>query len=166
MDAKKKGKLKRGQPLTEVAPVDEIDVGAVQAHLGFKLRMAQVAVFKGFLRAFKALDLRPVQYSALKLIAMNPGMRQQRLGETLEIKRPNLVLLVADLERRSWIERRRSTTDLRSYALHLTSEGQALIKAADKAHEVHEAQLRAIIGKDVERFSSALDRISGELRKD
>jgi DNA-binding MarR family transcriptional regulator len=161
----RKGKVQRGVSLTETAPVDEIDVRAVQAHLGFKLRMAQVAVFRNFLRAFKPFDLRPGHYSALKLIAVNPGMRQQRLGETLEIKRPNLVLLVADLERRGWIERRRSRSDMRSYALHLTAEGEALVRTADEAHEAHEAQLRGILGKDVERFSKALDRICAELGK-
>ena len=161
----RKGKVQRGVSLTDTPPLDEIDVRAVQAHLGFKLRMAQVAVFRNFMAAFKPYDLRPGHYSALKLIGVNPGMRQQRLGETLEIKRPNLVLLVAELEGRGWIERRRSKSDMRSYALHLTEEGQALVDIADQAHEVHEAHLRGILGKDVERFSNALDRICSELGK-
>jgi DNA-binding MarR family transcriptional regulator len=161
----RKGKTQRGVSLTETAPVDEIDVRAVQAHLGFKLRMAQVAVFRNFLTAFKPFDLRPGHYSALKLIALNPGIRQQRLGETLEIKRPNLVLLVAELEKRGWIERRRTRSDMRSYALHLTAEGEALVKAADAAHEVHEANLRGILGKDADRFAKALDRICAELSR-
>ena len=159
----RKGRTQRGVALTETAPVDEIDVQEVQAHLGFKLRMAQVAVFRNFMNAFKPFDLRPSHYSALKLIAVNPGIRQQRLGETLEIKRPNLVLLVAELESRGWIERRRSKSDLRSYALHLTPAGEELVHAADAAHEVHEARLRSLLGMDADRFARALDRICNEL---
>ena len=143
--------------------VDDVDTGPVQEHIGFRLRMAQVAVFRNFVEAFRPYDLRPVHYSALKLIALNPGLRQQRLGETLEIKRPNLVLLMADMKKRGWIERRRSPVDKRSYALHLTGKGEALLVDADAAHERHEKRLRALLGKDLARFCQALDRIRDEL---
>ncbi|KAF1686657.1 MarR family transcriptional regulator [Pseudoxanthomonas broegbernensis] len=147
----------------EAALVDDVDARAVQALIGFRLRMAQVAVFRDFVETLRPLDLRPSHYAALKLIATNPGLRQQRLGETLEIKRPNLVLLVADLKRRGWLERRRSRSDMRSYALHLTAKGSDLVAAADAAHEVHEGRLRRLLGKDLERFCRALDLIRIDL---
>lgn len=140
-------------------PADRVDLAAVQAHIGFKLRMAQVAVFRDFVEAFRPLDLRPGHYAALRLVATNPGMRQQHLGEALEIKRPNLVLLVAELKRRGWLERRSVPSDRRAYALHLTAAGAALVRSADLAHEAHEAQLRALLGEDAVRVCDALDRI-------
>ncbi|WP_246123051.1 MarR family winged helix-turn-helix transcriptional regulator [Luteimonas wenzhouensis] len=161
MAARKKVGAAGGQD--EPALVDVVDTGPVQEYIGFRLRMAQVAVFRNFVEAFRPYDLRPVHYSALKLIALNPGLRQQRLGETLEIKRPNLVLLVADMKQRGWIERRRSRLDKRSYALHLTPAGKALLAEADAAHEQHEKRLRALLGRDVTRFCLALDRIRSEL---
>ena len=152
-----------GRVEDEPALVDEVDAGPVQEHIGFRLRMAQVAVFRNFVEAFRPYQLRPAHYSALKLIALNPGLRQQRLGETLEIKRPNLVLLVAEMKKRGWIERRRSRVDKRSYALHLTGKGERLLGEADAAHERHEQRLRALLGKDLARFNRALDRIREEL---
>ncbi|MGY1411165.1 MULTISPECIES: MarR family winged helix-turn-helix transcriptional regulator [unclassified Luteimonas] len=163
MAAKKQGGRKE---VADTGLLDVVDVGPVQAHIGFKLRMAQVAVFRNFVQAFRPFDLRPGHYSALKLVATNPGMRQQRLGETLEIKRPNLVLLVAELKKRGWLERRRSRIDKRSYALHLTAKGEALVESADAAHEVHEARLRTLLGNDLRRFCQALDRIRTELSTD
>lgn len=143
-----------------------VDLAAVQAHIGFKLRMAQVAVFRDFVEAFRPLDLRPGHYSALKLVATNPGMRQQHLGEALAIKRPNLVLLVAELKRRGWLERRRVQSDGRAYALHLTAAGRALVRSADLTHGAHEAQLRALLGKDAATVCEALDRIRAGLLRD
>ncbi len=54
----------------EPAPVDDVDTGPVQAHTGFRLRMARVAVFRNSVEAFHPHDLRPVRCSALKLIAL------------------------------------------------------------------------------------------------
>ena len=59
-----------GRVEDEPALVDDVDTGPVQEHIGFRLRMAQVAVFRNFAEAFRPYDLRPVHYSALKLIGV------------------------------------------------------------------------------------------------
>jgi DNA-binding MarR family transcriptional regulator len=84
------------------------------------------------------LELDPAQTGVLHLIAREPGRSQQALADRLGVAPSRVVALVDGLETRGLLERRRSTTDRRTYELHLTGEGQVLLqrlRAVAKAHE-------------------------------
>lgn len=59
----------------------------------------------------------------------------------MDVERPNLVVIVDELEQRDLIQRSRVPTDRRTYALHATSAGQKLFRRAVKAVRVHEEAL-------------------------
>src|SRR4029079_16857316 len=61
------------------------DIGALQGHLGYFLRRAQVAVFQDFIRTLSSIDIRPAQYSVLIVTGANPGLSQADVAELLGI---------------------------------------------------------------------------------
>ena len=81
-------------------------VSSLEDYVGFRLRLAQVAVFSEFIEAFAAIDLRPAQFSALLMIAENPGHNQSEIAASLGIQRANFVSFIEKLGVRGLIERR------------------------------------------------------------
>lgn len=125
-----------------------VDLDALTDHLGYHLRRAQVAVFQDFIRSLATVDLRPAQYSVLMVIGANPGLSQAELAEALAIERARLVHMLDRLQARGIVQRLASATDRRTHALHLTREGQKLLKRARTLAIKHEARLAEKIGGD------------------
>jgi DNA-binding MarR family transcriptional regulator len=84
-----------------------------------------------------------VTYSALVLIVDNPGLSQSQLAAAMDIERPNLVVIVDELEQRGLITRERVPTDRRLYALKATITGRRLCEKALAANAANEARLFA-----------------------
>src|ERR1700744_6747515 len=109
------------------APPASIDLHGVEDEIGFMLRLAQLAVFKDVIETLSPFGLRPSDFSALRVIAANPGLKQQDIGRELGIKGPNLVGMVEDLNKRRLITRKVVPGDRRSYSLPLTAAGHELL---------------------------------------
>jgi DNA-binding MarR family transcriptional regulator len=125
----------------------DIDLGPLPHLVGYMLRRAQLAVFQDFWRGYAEFDIRPAQYAVLIVIERNPGLRQSQISNALNIKRANLVALLDSLESRGLAKRQPVATDRRSYALHLTDEGAAMMRRLAEANAAHEARVTAIIGE-------------------
>lgn len=136
-----------------------MNVDALNDHLGYFIRRAQVWLFQDFIRTLASADIRPAQYSVLIVIGANPGLSQSDLADTLNIERARLVHLLDKLEKRGWTERQPSPTDRRSHALHLTREGQKMLKRAKALAEEHEAHLIERLG--VENHKLMLEILRG-----
>ncbi len=124
----------------------DIDLGPLPELAGYVLRRAQLAVFQDFWRAFAPFDIRPAQYAVLIIIERNPGLRQSQISAALNIKRANLVALLDSLESRGLAKREPVASDRRSYALHLTEQGTALMQKLAEVSASHEARIEAQIG--------------------
>jgi DNA-binding MarR family transcriptional regulator len=122
------------------------DLGPLSSMIGYALRRAQLAVFEEAIRAFAKLDLRPAQYSVLALIGYKPGLKQSDVARALGIQRANFVTLLDGLERRGLARRRAIPNDRRSHALHLTEEGERLLRRAGTVVAGIEARLDAKLG--------------------
>jgi DNA-binding MarR family transcriptional regulator len=129
----------------ETAP--EIDLGMLPNLVGYMLRRAQLAVFQDFWRGYADLDIRPAQYAVLIVIERNPGLRQSQISSALNIKRANLVALLDSLENRGLAKRVPVASDRRSYALHLTDAGTAMMRKLAEANAAHETRVNAVIGE-------------------
>ena len=125
----------------------EIDLGPLPNLAGYMLRRAQLAVFQDFWRNYAQFDIRPAQYAVLIVIERNPGLRQSQISSALNIKRANLVALLDSLESRGLAKRVPVASDRRSYALHLTEQGTALMQKLAEVSAEHEARVGAIIGE-------------------
>jgi DNA-binding MarR family transcriptional regulator len=119
----------------------------VEDEIGFMLRLAQLAVFKDVIETLSPFSLRPSDFSALRVIAANPGLKQQDIGRELGIKGPNLVGMVEDLRKKKLIVRKVVAGDRRSYSLTLAPAGRELLEQAEEAHRGHQARIRTALGE-------------------
>ncbi len=138
-----------------VPPLDSI--------IGYKLRRAQLAVFQDFAESFSDLKLRPAEFSAIALIARQPGSKQTEIAEALGVKPANLVALMDGLEKRGLAERRKTDTDRRSYSLYLTREGEQFVYAMADVWNAHENRMIERLGGPDEsrRFIQMLEQLAG-----
>lgn len=128
-----------------------IDRGTLDGHLGYFIRRFQVWVFQDFIRTMAGVEIRPAQYSVLTVIGANPGLSQADLAQALGIERARLVRMLDKLERRGLTERKASARDRRSHALHLTREGEKLLRQVKALAAQHEARLADRLGIDNHR---------------
>jgi DNA-binding MarR family transcriptional regulator len=122
--------------------------GPLPSLLGYRLRLAQQAVFRDFAASVGMLS--PGRVGMLLLIEANPGVTQGRLAEAVRLDRSTMVGVVDSLEERGLIERRRGT-DRRTNGLWLTRAGVSLV-----------AQLKRRIGAHERRVSARLDAAERE----
>jgi len=109
------------------APAPEsVDTGFLRTLVGYNARRASLAVIEVFMERMAVYSLKVVDFSVLSLVAHNPGITSRQLCATLNVLPPNLVGLIAALERRGLIERRPHPSDGRAMGLHLTPAGVEL----------------------------------------
>jgi len=133
-----------------------VDLGPLPGLIGYALRRAQLAVFHDFIRTLAAVDIRPAQFSVLLVIEANPGLKQSEVSAALGIQRTNFVALLDELERRGLARREPAAGDRRSHALHLTDDGEALLRRMKALQERHERRLVERLGEAGRRQLLAL----------
>jgi DNA-binding MarR family transcriptional regulator len=98
--------------------------GILDQLLGYQIRRAQMRFFAHFNQRLHHHHTTPGQLGLLLLIAANPGISQVALARAIGIERATLGEFVAKFERQHLVERRGAVSDRRSYALHLSRQGQ------------------------------------------
>jgi DNA-binding MarR family transcriptional regulator len=114
--------------------------GLLSGLLGYRLRVAQQAVFRDFARAIP--DASPGRAGILLLIDANPGVTQSRLAQAVGIDRSTLVGVLHALQARDLIERLRGE-DRRTNGLWLTRAGRTLVASLKQRIRVHERRVAA-----------------------
>lgn len=105
-----------------------------------------------------ALDLSPAQTGVLRLVRTEPGLTQRDLATRLGVVPSTVVALVDGLESRGLVERRRSPTDRRQHALHLTDDGMRTMGEIRTVATDHDADVTAALDDDERRVLVALLR--------
>lgn len=134
-------------------PKQKLDAGALQGLLGYRLRLAQQAVFRDFAASVQGLS--PGRVGLLVFIDANPGVAQSRLAEAVERDRSTMVGVLDQLEARGLIERRRGA-DRRTNGLWLTRAGRTLLARALRAIARHEQRIAARLSAPERRQLLAL----------
>lgn len=137
----------------------KIKWGPLADYLGYALRRAQISATAGYLEAMQDVDLRPTQFSVLILISENPGIRQTEVCAALGLQKANFVPLLNELQRRGLAVRKPGVPDRRASALHLTPQGEEMLKKANVLHAAWEQSLSARLG------AKGRDQLLGLLRK-
>ncbi|WP_193183083.1 MarR family winged helix-turn-helix transcriptional regulator [Nisaea sediminum] len=122
-------------------PDSEVSDRLLERFLGYRLKRAFNVIQSDLTETLKPFGLRMTSYTALVLIMSNPGLSQSQLADVMDMERPNLVVIVDELERRGLIARDRLKTDRRTYALNVTRAGRQLSEEAMTAAERHEARV-------------------------
>jgi len=123
------------------SPAPEASDAALDGLLGYRMRRAWLAVQADLAETLRPFELRIITFTALVLVEANPGLTQARLARLMAVERPNLVVIVDELERRGLIARNRAPEDRRAYALDVTGAGRTLCREALCAVERHEVRL-------------------------
>lgn len=127
---------------------------------GYAMKRAFNAVQADLNAALAPHGLRMLTFSALVIVVDNSGLRQSQLADALAIERPNLVLVVDELERAGLILRNPAPGDRRAYALTATAAGRRLYAKAVAAVGAHEARMtRALNDAERAALRAALGRI-------
>lgn len=123
------------------AEVAEVSTAAMRQFVGYEMKRAFGVIRADVRRTLEPLDLRPLTFTALNLIVENPGLKQSQLADAMEVERPNVVVLLDELEMRDLISRGQAPNDRRAYALRATEAGRRLCGQAVAAMQAHEARM-------------------------
>jgi len=137
-EAARRGGVKR-RAGKRAKPDGALAQGMLPGLLGYRLRLAQQAVFRDFASTVEGLS--PGRVGILTLIEANPGLTQSRLARAVSLDRSTMVGVIDTLEGRGLIERRRGADDRRTNGLWLTRRGRALLAGAKKKIAVHERRV-------------------------
>lgn len=130
---------------------------------GVAFLLAQVGAHAAdkFAERLRPLKLNPAHAGILRAINHAQGISQQALAQQLGMFPSRMVLVLDELERLGFVERRPSARDRRTYALHLTARGNARLEAIGRiAREHQEALCAALNPGERETLASLLSRIA------
>jgi DNA-binding MarR family transcriptional regulator len=123
-----------------------VALGDLSQLLGYRIRRAQLWVFKEISRKLASFEISPAQFSVLIVIDANPGINQLAVAQVLSIERAGLGRLADHLEARGLVTRAASSINRRYYVLYLTDAGAALLGRIRPIVAEHEKDLARKIG--------------------
>jgi DNA-binding MarR family transcriptional regulator len=133
--------------------------GPLAGLLGYRLRVAQQAVFRDFARSIP--EASPGRVGILLLIDVNPGVTQSRLAQAVGIDRSTLVGVLHSLQALGLIERRRGE-DRRTNGLWLTPAGRLLVSSLKQRIRVHERRVAARLSSlERAQLLALLEKLAG-----
>ncbi|MGT2935851.1 MarR family winged helix-turn-helix transcriptional regulator [Streptococcus castoreus] len=77
---------------------------------------------------FKSANLTPTQFSVLEVLYSKGSMRINHLIDSLLATSGNMTVVLRNMERNGWINRRKDDKDKRAYVVELTDCGKVLIE--------------------------------------
>jgi len=122
------------------APEGAVAYGALQHAIGYLIHLAELANMQGFSRAFAGTGVTPARFTALELIACNPGIRPSALATAMAVERSNLVAVIRFLETRGWVAAGEGS-NRREKSLTLTAAGEAVLAGLRLRLRAHDAAL-------------------------
>ena len=130
--------------LAAATATEPIDQSCLDHILGYRISLADIPSKRAFMQFIgKPMNLRPIEFTTLLLVAFNPGVTQKQLAQTLAMPAPNITILIDRMTDKGLLARVRSETDRRAQNVHPTTEGEALARRAHAASKTMEADLLA-----------------------
>lgn len=144
---------------------EKIDLTTHEQFVGFRMRIVQLQFFQLFYQVPEFKGLNPTDVTVLLAIDANPGVRPGQLTEALMIKRSNLSKLIVNIEDAGLITRHNSSSDKRTFGLHLTSKGQTLAKKLAAAMLKHDHDAASGLSENERLITlGLLGKLSDDLR--
>lgn len=138
-----RNKVVRGLLPAENNPSD-LNFGELGELLGYRLRRAQMAMYRDYIASIADLEVTQKQTAILWLISNNPGVSQAAVASALEMDRPSMMAVIDRLQERGFITRDRSDVDRRRQELHLTAAGDSMLAKLKNRIAKHEQRMRAL----------------------
>ena len=144
----------------ELRPLPGLAYGALDELLGYALRRAQNALYLHFQCSVDRADVSPQRFAALVLVAQNPGLRQGLLAEAMGLHRSGGMRLVDWLCGQGWVQRADDPLDRRSWTVHPTPAGLALLESVTAQVRAHDEALLAALGDEGPQLRRLLDQLA------
>ncbi len=130
------------------------------ARPGFLIRRLHQIHCGLFLDETQGSDVTPVQYSLLTTLAMLGEIDQITLANEIGLERTSVAEVIARLEKKGLLLRKRSTTDRRVKLVKLSRKGQHLLKRLqENVQKAHERTVEAIPEEEKALFMLQLIRL-------
>jgi DNA-binding MarR family transcriptional regulator len=127
-----------------------------KAGLAFLLAQVGAHAAAKFAARLEPLKLSPAQAGILRAISGERGISQQGLARLLGMFASRLVLVIDEMEQAGLVERKASTKDRRTYALHLTARGKEKLEAIGRVAREHQDALCAALDQTQRAALAAL----------
>jgi DNA-binding MarR family transcriptional regulator len=152
----------------DLTPAGRLEEARLKKVLGYQLAQAAIVTDTIFRAEVGApMQLTPVDYSVLTLIAENPGGSPARLARALAVTPPHISAIVDRLEARGLVARQASKQDRRAQQLTVTRAGADMVRrATERILAAEEATLplshaeQAILAELLHKVACARDGVS------
>lgn len=153
--------VRRRASRNELEAVASHQLGVLEGFVGFRIRRVQNQLSKHFNELIAEHGLLPGTFSALALIAANPGLSQAELSVLIGHDKASLVAIVDFMEKKAgWVERRSSETDRRRYSLYITRAGRTALSRLLKSAGENEKDLHAVLSQtELKELLRLLDKV-------
>lgn len=139
-----------------------IDAREPQRHLGYLIRRAQQLHVATWARVVST-DITSVQYSILAVVARLGEASQRELCDEADLDRSTVADLVARMERRGLVDRKRDPADARRNAVTLTEHGRSEFqRLRPLVEEVQRELVAALSEQDAAELRRILALMLGE----
>jgi DNA-binding MarR family transcriptional regulator len=136
------------------------NASALWSRPGFLVRRLHQISVAIFLEEMASLEITPVQYGALMIVAADPGIDQSALAAELGVDRANAGDVLARLSKSGYLTRAPSQSDRRFVQVRLTEQGTALLgEAGSRAKKVQDRLLMPLKPKDRKVFVALMNQI-------
>jgi DNA-binding MarR family transcriptional regulator len=157
---------RRGEDL-EIAPAIGIAGALARSRLssllGFRLRQAETAMHRDFIRSLKQTDLTQKHLAVLLLVQENPHISQIQLCTVLGADPNTMMAFVDRLSERGLVDRVRSRADRRRMELQVSDDGRRLLDQALALVDEHESRFKARFSpQELEQLMDFLTRIAAD----
>jgi MarR family transcriptional regulator, 2-MHQ and catechol-resistance regulon repressor len=126
-----------------------------------KLTRASERLWNRLAPGLQREDLTPSQFGVLEALHHLGPMHQRDLGERILKSSGNMTLVIDNLERRGLVRRERSTEDRRFIQVHLTPEGERLIRRVFPGHAAAITRELTVLTQEEQRTLGNLCRKLG-----
>lgn len=152
----RRGKKSNASTISRLRIEPVIDYGFLTELVGFWIRRGNNKVLKSFHLHLSGLRLRPVEVATLLILESNTDLSQIVLASVLGTDQSTLVGLLANLEQRGVISRRRSGPDRRFQVVKLSKKGHQMLETAKKQLTEHNAALLSALSQSERQTMLAL----------
>ena len=128
-----------------VAAREGLEQGIIRDLLAFHVRRLSREIGRAYGEQIGDQKTRPGGFTALALIAANPGLSQTALAREMGFDKATIVALLDSLEAEGWAVRTRASADRRRHSLAITRAGEAALRRLRDAAVATEAPMRAAL---------------------
>lgn len=136
---------------------------ALAEHTGFLMSWVAQRSRERFARALaESTGLHPREFGVLAVVAREPGITQQAVGEAAGVDPSTMVATLDSLEERGLAERRPHESDRRKRAVYLTDRGQETAREAGRlGKEAGREVFAALTSAERRQLNALLRKLAG-----